>query len=299
MLASVPLVVPDKHLSRAAGLNQMLQGIVTIAAPPAGALLLGVFPMYGVLAIDIVTAVVAVGCLLLIVIPQPQRTALAAKASAFKDMIAGFQYVWHSRGLAMLMALTAVLVFFFVPAFTLMPILVTEKLDGDVLKLGWLNSAFGLGMIAGGAVLGAWGGFRRRIATSFTGLMACSLGTVAVGLTSTGVLFFAGLTASLIAGMGLSVANAPLMAIVQSVVPKDMQGRVHSLFGSVNSAMMPLGLAIAGPAADAIGISSLFYVAGGATLVITFLAFFSRTLMNVETPQEREATRPAVEAAAG
>jgi len=146
MLASIPLIVPEKHLSRAAGLNQMLQGAVTIAAPPAGAFLIGLLPMYSVLAVDIATAVVAVTVLFFIAIPQPELTTRTVDSSPFKDMVDGFKYIFASPGLLALTALCSVIVFFIVPAFTLMPILVTGHLGGDVLKLGWLNSAFGIGM---------------------------------------------------------------------------------------------------------------------------------------------------------
>ena len=70
MGASIPLIVPKKHLARVAGLNQMLGGIVNIIGPPAGALMMEAMPIYGVLAVDIVTAIIAVGLISLITIPN-------------------------------------------------------------------------------------------------------------------------------------------------------------------------------------------------------------------------------------
>src|SRR5262249_22987026 len=52
MLASTSLMVPDEHLTRIQGLNQMLQGGMTIVSAPLGALLLGYLPMSGVMLID-------------------------------------------------------------------------------------------------------------------------------------------------------------------------------------------------------------------------------------------------------
>ncbi|HMZ07379.1 MAG TPA: MFS transporter, partial [Anaerolineales bacterium] len=39
MASSTSLMVPEKHLSRVAGANQTLQGLISIVAPPIGALL--------------------------------------------------------------------------------------------------------------------------------------------------------------------------------------------------------------------------------------------------------------------
>jgi len=92
--ASIPLIVPEKHLARVAGLNQMLGGIINIIGPPAGALLMETLPIYGVLAVDIVTAIIAVGLISLIGIPKPLRTTLVEKASVISDMMQGFHISW-------------------------------------------------------------------------------------------------------------------------------------------------------------------------------------------------------------
>jgi DHA3 family macrolide efflux protein-like MFS transporter len=60
MQASTSLMVPNEHLSRIQGLNQMLMGGLNIISAPLGALLLEVLPMQGVLAIDVGTAMLAV-----------------------------------------------------------------------------------------------------------------------------------------------------------------------------------------------------------------------------------------------
>ena len=171
--------------------------------------------------------------------------------------------------------------FFLLPPFMLMPILVTEHVGGDVLKLGWLQSAFGLGMIAGGLILGVWGGFKRRIITCLMGILIASLATLTMGFTSTR-LFFLGLVSSFLIGGGISIADGPIMASLQAMVPKDIQGRIFSLINSISSAITPLGLAFAGPLADAIGIQAIYFIAGAATLVAGIASFFIRPLMELE-----------------
>jgi len=290
MQASIPMIVPEKQLSRAAGLNQMLQGAVNIAGPPAGALFMGLLPMHGMLAIDITTALIAVFCLLPMAIPHPLKTAAAARLSFIADMTEVFHYIWRWKGLRAVIALSAAVTVFLVPTFTLLPILVTSELGGDVLKLGWLNCAFGIGMIGGGLLLGTWSGFKQKIFTCLMGVIIAGVSALGLGFT-TGSIFFLGLASSFMTGVGLSFGQAPIMATLQSLVAKDMQGRVFALFGSISSIMVPLGLAVAGPAADAVGIRTLFWVAGIAVILIGCGCFFVRSLMELEKPQRNAAQK--------
>lgn len=282
MQASVSVIVPEKHLARAAGLNQMLNGMVNVVAPTLGAVVLGIMPMQGVLAIDVVTAVIAVSCLTFIAIPQPAMSAGAVKTSPLRDMVDGFRFVLSWRGLVILLAAAALLNFFFNPAFSLLPILVTKHFGGGAMQLGWLESAVGIGMIAGGLTLGVWGGFKRRILTSFAGILIASATIIGIGFTPATALIL-GIGFIFIAGVALSMANAPLMAIVQSVVPREIQGRVFTLIGALSGAMSPLGLAIAGPVADAIGVRAWYFIAGGVGLAMGIAGYFIPALMNIES----------------
>jgi MFS transporter, DHA3 family, macrolide efflux protein len=280
MYATIPLIVPPKHLVRVSGLNHMLSGVINIAAPPAGALLLAILPMQGVLAIDIVTALIAVSCLAFVTIPKTIRAAGAAATSAIKEMIQGFRYIWSWKGLAFLLGGSALLNFLFIPAFSLLPIMVTTHLDGDVIKLGWLESSFGIGIIAGGLILGAWGGFKKGMLTVLLGLTCSGISVIVLGFTSLS-LFMLGISACFVIGIGLTFTNGPVMAIIQKVVPNDMQGRVFSLMGSIGAAASPLGLVIAGPVADAMGIRSLYFAAGIGTLLLCFTTLFIPTIMKM------------------
>jgi len=288
VLASVATIVPEKHLTRAAGFNQILQGVVSIAAPPLGALLMETLPMQGVLAVDIGTAIIAIGFILPLTIPQPVRTTLAEKASIIGDMIQGFRYLMARRGLTMLMWLFALLGFFTGPAVSLFPMLVNLKLGGDVLKLGWLSAIMGIGNITAGFLLGIWGGFKKRIYMLLLGLLLIGITNVGLGFTSERLFYFI-LVDSFILGVGITMTDAPFLAILNSIVAKDMQGRVFTLINSLSGLMIPIGLAIAGPAADFLGIEWIYFICGGAFMIITLLGFFSKPLMELEKhPPEEE-----------
>ena len=185
MQASTSLMVPEKQLARVAGMNQTLHGLMSIAAPPLGALLVIAWPMQQVLLIDAFTALMAIVPLLFIAIPQPKRTAAQAsapQASFMQDLRAGLSYAVSWRGLAIIMLMGMALNFLLTPGVSLIPLLVTKHFGGGAPQMAIQEAAWGLGMIAGGLLLSAWGGFKRRILTSLMGIFGLGLGFLLIGL---------------------------------------------------------------------------------------------------------------------
>ena len=286
MQSSTSLMVPKEHLARVAGLNQTMMGVMNIISPPLGALLLSVLPLGKVLAVDVVTAGLAVLPLLFVTIPQPERTASAAatgaaRASVWADLRAGLRYVAGWPGLLAILVMAMAINFVVNPAFSLMPILVTKYFGLGALQLGWLESVWGIGVVVGGLVLSVWGGFKRRVVTSLLGIIGMGIGTLIVGLSPVGA-FTMALLGMLVAGFMNPIVNGPFMAVMQTSVAPEMQGRVFSLIQSASLAMMPLSLLIAGPLADRLGVRVWYVVGGGLCIVIGAVAFAVPAIMHVE-----------------
>src|ERR1051325_7975632 len=179
--ASVVLLVPREHLARVQGFNQALYGGLNIISAPLGAFLLAVLPMQGILSIDMVTAILAVTIVFFTQIPQPERAA-QTQGTFWQDLAAGFRYIMAWRGLVILLGLVMVINFFFSAAEPLTPLLITKHFGGKAQQLGWWLSSFSVGTVAGGLILGAWGGFKRKIVTAQLGLTLMGLSTMIVGL---------------------------------------------------------------------------------------------------------------------
>ncbi|GAB4501043.1 MAG: MFS transporter [Anaerolineales bacterium] len=284
MSASTSLMVPKEQLSRVAGANQTLQGLLGIVAPPTGALLIGVLPTEGVLLIDVFTALTAILPLFFIAIPQPIQAVSAAGSenSYWQDLRDGLRYVAAWPGLLAVGAMAVLINFLLTPTGSLMPLLVTRYFGLGALELGFTDTLWGVGMIAGGLLLSLWGGFKRRIATSLTGILGIGLGVILVGLAPADK-FWLALAGMSLTGLASVFANGPLNAIIQAVVKPEMQGRVMSLMGSVATAMTPLSLAVAGPLSDAIGIRTWYIIGGALSLLIGLIGFFIPAVMNLET----------------
>ena len=214
-------------------------------------------------------------------IRETPETAGSAKPSVWQDLREGLRYVRSWPGLLIILLMATVINLVLSPAFSLLPILVTDHFSGDALQLGWLESAFGIGVVLGGLVLSVWGGFRRRILTSLMGVVGAGLGVTLLGLTPGAALGLA-VGAILFVGLTLPLANGPLHAVVQAAVVPEMQGRVFALMASLSGAMSPLGLAIAGPVADAMGVRTWFLLGGGVTAIMGLASFFVPAVMHIE-----------------
>ena len=130
MQASTSLMVPEKHLARIQGLNQMLNGGLNIIAAPLGAVLIAALPMQEVLLIDIGTALLAILPLFIVVVPQPSRSSVIAasgeKPSAWQDFRSGLRYVMGWPGLMIIGIMATLINLLLTPAYALLPILVTQ-----------------------------------------------------------------------------------------------------------------------------------------------------------------------------
>jgi DHA3 family macrolide efflux protein-like MFS transporter len=288
--ASVVLLVPKEQLARVQGFNQALYGGLNIISAPLGAFLYAVLPMQGILSIDVGTAALAIIILLFFQIPQPERGE-SAEATFWQDFAAGFRYILAWRGLLIVLGMVMVINFFYTAAESLTPILISRHFQGDAQQLGWWQAAFATGTIAGGILLGAWGGFRKKVVTAQFGLIVLGLGTTVIGFTPP-QLFWLGLAANTLTGLILPITNGSYGAILQSVIAPDMQGRVFAFIMSAATLVSPLGLMIAGPVSDALGIQLWFWVSGIICALMGVAGFFINEVMGMEEEKKGLAAEP-------
>lgn len=292
MQASTTLMVPQEHLSRVAGLNQTLQGLTNIAVPPMGALLLEVLPMQSILAIDVATAILAIVPLFFIPVPQPERKAApeaavvgaqegATQPSVLADLREGLRFVWGWPGLTVVLVIAALSNLLGNPAFALVPLLVSGHFGGGALELGWLQSVFGIGFVVGGLTLSAWGGFKRRIVTAYLAQILSGVGFAVVGMSPANA-FLLAVGATFFIGFANPIINGSSMAVFQTIVPAEMQGRVFTLLMSVTGVTTPLGLAIAGPVGDAVGVQPWFLMTGIVVVAMGAGALFVPAIVRIE-----------------
>lgn len=245
--ATTSLLVPKRHLGRANGLLELANGAGLIAAPVVAAVLVTRIGTEGVVLIDLATFAFALVTLLIVRFPQPPPSAegQAGKGSVWREAAYGWAFIRTRPGLLRLVLFVAVMNMIT----GLLAVLITPLVlsFADIPTLGLIQSAAGLGILAGGVVMSVWGGPRRRIRgiIGFHALSGCAL-------------FLAAFPASVLLisiGASLVFFTIPLVAscaqaIWQAKVAPDLQGRVFSMRRMISLAAPPVAALLAGPLAD-------------------------------------------------
>ena len=283
MQASTSLMVPKEHLSRVAGVNQMLSGLMNIVGAPLGALLMELIPMHNIMLVDIVTALLAIGPLFFVFIPQPNRVeeSETKKQSVWADMGDGLRYLRGWSGLMALIGFALIIKMALTPAVLLIPLLVFKHFQGGATQLSLMQVVMGVGVISGGLLLSIWGGFKRKIITIMTAVIIFSLSFVVLGMTPAGM-FGLALASMFVVGLMWPMIDGPVMATMQVTVAPEMQGRVITMMNSLLNLTGPISLAFAGPVSDSVGLQVWYVAAGLLCVAFGVLGFFIPAIMNIE-----------------
>lgn len=288
--ASITMLVPSHFLTRAAGLNQALQSATLVAAAPLGALAISVMPVGWALGIDVATAVLGIAPLLCVAIPQPRREQADAvpRSGVWQELCEGVDLVWSCPGLRSLYLLIGAVVLVIMPSFSLVPLLVKEYFGGGASQVALMEGLSGTGMLAGGLLVAAMTP-RRHIQWILFGFAASCLSLTLTALVPRS-LFGIAVAWWVIGGVTYVFGSAPLTALLQTLIPQHLQGRALGLLNSVMGLAAPVGLALAAPLGEAIGIRGLFVVTGLAGTLVSLLGFGCAPLQRLSVgPQGRPA----------
>lgn len=248
--AAITMIVPKKHYARAHAMNDLAGNTSGIFAPLLAGALLPFIGLGGILTIDIVTFLIAIGALLLVVIPQPEVTeeGLESRGSIWKESAYGFRYIFKRPSLLGLQTIFMIGNFFATMAYTLLAPMILARTDSNALIFGSVETAGAVGGVAGGLIMSAWGGTKKKVhgvlmGWAIAGLFGMTLIGIGNGLPmwALGAFFGAG-TVPLI--------NSSNQAIWQAKVAADLQGRVFATRRLIAWFVTPIATLIVGPLAD-------------------------------------------------
>ena len=233
--ASIPLLVPKTQLGRVAALGRLNQSLGRVAAPALAGALLVPIGLAGIVLVDLVTFLVAVGALLLVHIPNPPPQ-LNARSTVWRDVVVGWRYLRERTGLFLYVWINSLRNLFVNLATALIvPLLLLLTNEAGV---GTAMSVISGALVIGSLTMSVWGGPQRRMHFLLVGL-------IIEGVT----IFSAGLHASLVWVTAAFFVNfltfalvAPQIApIIQTKVAADVQGRVFAMMNFLGTILEPLG----------------------------------------------------------
>jgi DHA3 family macrolide efflux protein-like MFS transporter len=248
--AAITTMLPKAQYARANGMMSLVETAPGIFAPLMAGALIGVIGLTGVLIIDIVTFVFAIGALLLVFIPNTPVTEEGQKGqgSLFKEAAYGFWYIVKRPSLLGLQVVFLIGNFFVSIPAAIYAALILARSGNDEIVFGAVNTIGAVGGLLGGLAMSAWGGPKRRVHGVLAGwALSGLLGTTLMGLGKGLVVWGA---ASFLGAFLIPFINGSNQAIWQSKVAPDIQGRVFSIRRLIAWFVSPLAMLIAGPLAD-------------------------------------------------
>lgn len=249
-------------LTNAIALNSMMFNTATAIGPMVGGLTYWLFGPAWCFAINGLSFLAVIAALLAMRLAP--WTPPARRGSTFGEIREGFRAVVAERRILAIICLMASISLFGMSFATLVPAWAVQILHGDSRINGFLQSARGIGAL-GSALWIASIAHRRRKGRTIT--LASFLFPV--------MLFLFSLTRvlplSLLAILGVGAANIMVNnlanALVQTLTPDAVRGRVMSIYMLSFFGFMPVGALLAGSIATVIGVPTTIVIGASGTLL--------------------------------
>lgn len=279
MQASVPLLAPEKELTRIAGVNQIINSLSNIVGPALGALLINLTSIGNILLLDVAGAIAACTTLLFVHIPNPIRSTL--KPALLREIREGFAAISSVRGMTWFFALGILVWFFIMPVGVMFPLMTLQHFGGGTFEMSLIEIVWGGGALLGGAIMGARTYRVNRIVLINLMYLMVGLSFALSGmLPPTCFIWFAVLSTA--EGISSSVFNASFTSVIQTRIDSAVLGRVMSLYYSFGLLPSAIGLLSTGFLAEQVGLTTTFVIAGTIICIIGLVAFAIPSVMRLD-----------------
>jgi len=247
--AAISTMLDKKQYGRANGMMSLIEAGPGVVAPLLAGSLLPILKLAGILFIDVATFLLAIGLLLMVHIPQPQRTQDGdqAQGNMWKEALYGFRYIFARPGLVGLLSIFLLGNLFSGIQWTLLAPMILSRTGNNSVMLGSVQSAGAVGALVGGVLMSAWGGFKRRIHGVLLGWILASLTLTFTGI---GRDLSVWIPAMVGGAIFFPLINGSSQAIWQAKVAPDLQGRVFSSRRLIAWVTNPITPVIAGLLSD-------------------------------------------------
>ena len=294
--ALTPLIAPPEHLTRLAGIQQSCQSLGYIAGMAIAAIIYPLFGLTAMIALDVAGALIATGAVLLARIETPRltdpqaaaaeqpgasQTLAATVRSVLNESLDGLRVLRSHKGLYALLWCGFAFSLVMGPISALFPIMVMGHFGGGTTEAAVVEAAWAVGMIAGGALLAATGGFKNRAISIVAATASFAVSCTVSGLLGSSMLpgFIA---CSLLMGLGAPWYSGPQVALMQEKIAPEFLGRVFGLYGSITAWAMPAGLVFSTLFADAVGAPLWFLGSGLAALALAAATWAIPSIRKIE-----------------
>lgn len=261
-------MVDRKVLTNAIALNSAMFNAATAVGPAVAGMAYAFFGPSWCFTINGASFLAVIAALLLMKLKPSVMNRQGS--SAFSDLKEGLSYVATHPSIRVLVALVAVTSLFGLSFATLIPAWAVRVLRGDATTNGLLQSARGVGALASSLMIASLGRFKIKGKLLTAGSIvfpAMLLAFAFVRLLPFSLLILVGAGAALI--LIFNLANA----LVQTLSPDTLRGRVMSIYSLTFFGLLPIGSLLAGAVAERTGEPNTVVLGSLVTLGFALLIF--------------------------
>ena len=273
--AFVPEIVSREDLPNAIAMNSMMFNSARVIGPAVAGLTLAAVGAAWCFTINGISFLAVLIGLWLINLPERN---IVHTASPWKQLTSGLQYTAKHRELSTLILISLVFSVFGISYSTILPAFVENNLHMGAVAYGWVNTATGLGAVAGAFLLmyGISHGRRGKLLVAVN--IAFPIILMAFAFTShlpPALILAFGL------GLGFMMQFTTLNTLLQTRVDDEFRGRVMGLYTITFFGFAPFGNLLIGYLGQQWGLSI-------AMTVFAVCSLFLSTLILIKTPEIRK-----------
>lgn len=272
--AMIPQFVPADQLLKAGGWEQIISSGSFLLGPALGAALYASFPLPVILLTDLLGAVIA-SIMLGIVHIAPMEKIVREKRNMRRELKEGIEVFRADKALTLLIATETLCMIFYLPLSSFYPLMTSDYFHASAWHGSAVEVLYAAGMMTAAFLFGSVINVKRHLLFSYFGMFGIGVVSAIGGLLPPEM--WAWFVFALICGvMGAfgNIHSIPLIAYMRKTIPAEKMGRAFALMSLVASLSMPVGLLIASPIAEKVGVNIWFLISGIGILVITFIGFW-------------------------
>jgi DHA3 family tetracycline resistance protein-like MFS transporter len=279
--AIVPSLLPEAELPQANALNALYRPLMfRLVGPAVGGIVIGLAGAGTAFVVDAGSfALSAVAVAAIARRPMPSVSGHGLRQT-LSEMAEGFRFVRANAWLwATLLAAMFSLLVFVGPMSVLLPYLVKNQLGLGADSLGLVYALSGVGSIASALLIGQLGIPRRKVTAMY---LAWSAGVALLAGYGVMTALWQALLIGFLSQAFFELGQIIWVTLLQTLVPRELLGRVTSLDWLVSTGLVPVSFALTGPVAGVLGPSTTMIGAG------LIGAFFMGILLFVPGVREPE-----------
>jgi MFS family permease len=271
----VPQTVPSPMLQQANALLQLAMNTALIGGAALAGFLVAGFGSGWAIAIDAGTYLVAAMLIAAMRLPAVVRE---QATSLIQDLAVGWREFRSRTWLWVIVLQFSFLLMVTLGAFSVLGPAVADEELGGAKAWGAILTAQTAGLVAGG-LIGLRFRPRRMLVAATFGILLAPAPLLALGFPLSVPAIAA---VAFVAGVGYEIFGLLWHTTMQQEIPTDKLSRVYSYDALGSIGLVPLGYAIAGPVADAVGVRATLWGAATIGVVVTLAALAVPGVRNLE-----------------